>query len=241
MPSPDSFNPFPLNAALWPAVCRLKIAFPASPDGSRVTWVGGSGCLIGPRLVLTAGHNVYNFVPALGRSTFALGGVAIFPGPREVAIERGETNDQWAGEAGGRLSFASQYDVGVFSLQERLPFEVFRPKFVADDDRLRTGGVNVVGYPIVPPLGPNGQQYLYGTLFGGLTEVEVGPGRFAYPMRMMEGVSGGPVYIKDGTTRVVCGVHNSRFVEPPGPERYGGVRIHADVKSLIDQWMTAYP
>src|SRR5262245_51508198 len=138
----------PQNKALWPQVAKIKSYF----RGLNGNYAAGTGTLVNPRMVLTAGHVVYD--PTNGR-----GGV-----PDRVVVELGngrvvsgsytETTPEWKNIDSATLNPVSAYDLGAVILDQADAVNDVVPAVVYPTllGNLLHQTVNVVGYPAQPDL-----------------------------------------------------------------------------------------
>ncbi len=211
---------FPLSAASWPWVGFLRAFFPRL-SGRALPFAVGTGSLIHPRVVLTAGHVVfdrdYGGDPLSVDVT--LPGVGTFPG---VAVP----TDQWRDQDSQTKSPISAFDFAAIFLNSPLTTVPIVPVGLGLDllgTQLTVVGYTGQDYPNVPFYGasafpmPSAQDAF----------------RIAYPIDTLGGMSGGPVYSVDASNRpLLRGVHTSFF------DGHGdGLRITQNVLNLIHEWL----
>jgi len=221
-------QPSLVNAASFPFIAFLKVTFPNQVNTSNYSV--GSGTLIAPRVVLTAGHVLYER---------AQGGLArrvelVFGGQGNLAYRgiRAETTQQWVDVDSGTLSPVSAFDYGVVVLPQPidnlvtpLPFETSSAAMLA------SATVNIAGYPVEP-------RSTLGQLYGAHAGVsQHSATRLFYPIATRPGISGGPAYTVDPTTglRTLRGVHTA-LVNDQGT----ALRINEDVFRMINEWVLAF-
>ncbi|HEY1377961.1 MAG TPA: serine protease [Gemmataceae bacterium] len=232
--------PFPEHLDLHKSrnVCRLAWSFPTFPGAS------GTGFLIGPRVVLTAAHNIFD--PWHGG--WASGLMAFFPDLPPIGNRGSEVADPWVSHADGSPGDAhspdrglSGYDLGVVALQQAVAGVPPLPV----DSGAAGSDLNVAGYPNDPDF----PAFVVGELYGGPTTATFPPfwqpfwqTRLFYPMRTLAGMSGGPVWAAGAGGAVAVGVHTSYDNRAGGmPDNLGsGLRVSPALKALIDHWLTKY-
>jgi V8-like Glu-specific endopeptidase len=222
-------QPQPVDYRQWPYVCFLQMRYPLTSVGAVSV---GTGALITPRLILTAGHVVYNFQrggwatfaqATLGHPRFSLQGIAVRTTP-EWELQ----DSRLPPSAASR----SPHDFGVVAFPQAVDDQVQPlPIAPADDPLLLQSLLNVAGFPsTAQPLG---------TLYGAhAIPTTVGADRIDYPIRTYEGMSGGPGYTFDETSqeRTVRAIHTS-FVGGEG----SAVRVTESVMTHVRQWMQEFP
>lgn len=208
----------PNSAAVpWRCICHLII------KRANNRFAFGTGWLAGPRIVVTAGHCIFD--PDLGAAGWAA----------EVTVVPGRAGDSapFGYQAGARLEvhprFANQldqaYDFGAVILPDsRLSNQVGWFGFgVFPDQDIRMSLVNTGGYPFDKPFGTawyNGgrisdldEQYLY------------------YMLDTESGDSGSPVFrTTDDGQRIVVAIHTGT----KGLNR--GVRISPEISAQLTTW-----
>lgn len=221
--------PSPVDARRWPAICYLQMLFPRTSSGHFAV---GSGCLIGERVILTAGHNVFD--PARGGKVETV--QVVFGGGDRTPIGAVavDTTAQWVETAHLRDPL-SVWDFGVVVLPDDLDHGTDPLPFEATGDAEFDGmRINVAGYPSNPP-----SPHELGELFGANSGVSLDSrfsGRLFYPIATTAGMSGGPTYDfnEESEVRTVRGVHTS-FAG-----RGSALRITADVAELVEAWFDRF-
>ncbi len=180
-------NPRPLDKQLWPQVGFIRSYFPTLNGWFAV----GSGTLINPRAILTAGHVVYDRQrggPA-DRFEIVFGGGAT----TSSAGSNGRVLPEWE-SAPVTTDPRSPYDLGVILLSEQDAVHGVTPAAVYESTPAQLVGksVNLVGYPVM--------QNIYDVLYGaGATAGNTGQPwngyLINYDVNTIEGMSGGPVYL----------------------------------------------
>jgi V8-like Glu-specific endopeptidase len=234
----DLFDVVPADAARFPAVAFLTSDFPTGR-------VGGTGVLIAPRLVLTAGHVLFD--PARGGQTLRVQATFGGPGGTTVAAVQVDYPREWRTPRSPLdSSLVSPVDIGVVRLTAAIDRFVTPWPFATASDGMLAGMVlSVSGYPTIPPGG-----FPVGTLFGTKFNVVQGGAipdggsqyerfRLFYPVRTLGGMSGGPVYDFDPAsgTRTVRGVHTSLVPWSDGSLLGSALRVDNDIRFLILDWV----
>jgi glutamyl endopeptidase len=184
----------PTTTFPWRAICALRIT---AKDGSR--WIG-TGWLVAPRTVITAGHCVY---------LHAQGGwpksIEVIPGLNDSARPYGScTGTSFRSVAGWVNDKKSEYDYGCIILPkdcrpgDRTGIFGFAVK---DDQYLLNAYLNLSGYP--GDKGGNQQWFM------AHKAKSVTPRIIYYEIDTMGGQSGSPVWVKVGNTRLAIGIHTN--------------------------------
>lgn len=195
----------------WSAHCYLIITTPA---GKKY----GTGWLMGPRLVVTAGHCVHG---GLGGRYFSK--VEVIPGSngpgdrpfgsqvsRELRAAAGWTTGGRASEDYGAIILEREFEGSPATLGTR----------IATDDELNAAGTaRVSGYPV----DKNREQWTHEDALVSLT-----PSEIRYWTDTLDGNSGAPVLQKG----VVVAIHNW-----PGCPNYG-VRVNDTVQRQLNEWLS---
>ena len=218
------------NKPPWSHICSLQFTY---KDYPHVKW--GTGTFIGNRVILTAGHNVYN--PELHWPERCV----VIPGHSKPSggeygryvTDRMRTVEPWIEEESRKpLSerLISQYDYGAVFLDEPIGEIVGKMPFTAADPELLLNlPVHTAGYPVDEPIGTLWWQY--GTIR------EVTTARLFYDILTRKGQSGGPVFDFDPETkqRAMVGIHTS-FLPLMGG-RGSGVRITPQIEHKLRKWV----
>jgi V8-like Glu-specific endopeptidase len=223
-------QPIPVDRRQFPYICFLQIRYPKTSAGAFSV---GTGTLIAPRIVLTAGHVVYDYWRGGAATQFA----ATFgtTPPLTVGTGVGRTVPEWEFKD-SRLpplqAARSPHDFGVIVLPERIDGRVKPLPFgPADTEFLRQSLLNVAGFPSAAnPLG---------TLYGAnAIPSDVQDDRIDYPIQTWKGMSGGTAYTFDSATQVRTqrAIHTS-FVGGQG----SAVRINQRVMTQVQKWIGEFP
>jgi V8-like Glu-specific endopeptidase len=209
----------------WPFVALVTAYF----HDSSLTALG-TGTLIHPRLILTAGHVLFD--KDLGRPDqveVRLGGYV----PEGRTAEWYESTREWQDRDSRGSEPAPTSDFGVIRLgvDQPIPPDVARAAVpvVTDDLEVDHLTLCVVGFPA--------EDGRLGNLYGASNraypgEVARNGTHFQYEVDTYEGMSGGPVYSLDASNRVlVRGVHTMMF-EGVGT----ALRITNTVADVIREW-----
>ena len=215
--------PSQLDAGNYPFIAQIITTF-----SREIT--GGSGILIGPRLILTAGHVVYDPTWGGEPEEFAvtLGGEV----RKTFRTDNWRSTTRWIDHDSrlGTLRAISGADLGVVILDEPVD-SLVKPIRVETgaSSEIRDQRLNVAGYPV-----RHGDE-LYGASSFPLPNAfpEYSRLRIFYPIETEAGMSGGPAWDFDPESqlRIARGVHTSIF------EGIGSaLRVTPNVLSLIQEW-----
>ncbi|MDC3958811.1 glycoside hydrolase family 19 protein [Polyangium jinanense] len=206
--------------APYRAICALRIT------GVNGGLYVGTGWLIDPRIVVTAGHCVYD-CDAMGGWASSIEVIPALDGARRpfgsVVSKRFRLVSGWLEDQ------SSEYDYGVILLDKPVQLnEGFFVPEVLSTAELKGAQVNIAGYPTDRDAAT--RMYYQARALKG-----IGARIVQYDIDTFRGQSGAPVWLTrpDGT-RAVIAIHTS------GP--YGnvllnsGVRITADVLASLRQW-----
>jgi glutamyl endopeptidase len=184
----------PTTAYPWRAICALKIT---AQDGSK--WIG-TGWLVGPRTVITAGHCVYmHDHGGWPRS------VEVIPGANDATRPYGSAIATTFRSVNGWInSKNSDFDYGAIILPENS-----RPGdrtgwfglSVKNDGFLKNAVLNLSGYP--GDKGGNQQWFM------SFKTKSVSARRITYDIDTMGGQSGSPVWIYLNGQRYAVGIHTN--------------------------------
>ena len=178
----------------WRAICALKIT---AKDNSK--WIG-TGFLISPRTLITAGHCVYMH----DRGGWAKS-IEVIPGMNDASRPfRSGVSTTFRSVQGWTQSKNRNYDYGAIVLPQS-----YRPGattgvfgFAAKDDAyIRNSVLNLSGYP--GDKGGNQQWFM------ALRSKAVSSRVITYDIDTFGGQSGAPVWAKVGNTRTVLGIHTN--------------------------------
>lgn len=187
----------PTTAFPWRAVCALRIT---AQDNSK--WIG-TGWLVAPRTVITAGHCVYmhaqggwprsiEVIPGLNDSTRPFGS-CVATTFRSVV---GWVNDK-----------KREYDYGAIILPTNCRLGDRTGVFgfaVKDNPYIMSAYLNLSGYP--GDKGGNQQWFM------ARKAKSVAPRVIYYEIDTMGGQSGSPVWVKVGNTRYAVGIHTNGVI-----------------------------
>lgn len=233
------------NAKRWPylPLTRLIINFEKRPDRNYA----GSGSLIGPSHILTAGHNVYDHKdhleeakriivrPTLHQSIF----------PREVQVSRIYTTKKWLENGNNTeddialliLSEPIGYEVGWHGLSFYNPERFIRPD-ASNPKPLNESGIRVAGYPGIKP---KTEKEVCNSMWVGKSKIyHVEGNLLKYDIDTGKGQSGSPVILGKDLHEII-GVHTRGGDENDANPRNMGVYITREKLGLLVTWIdTAY-
>lgn len=182
----------------WRAICSLLIT---AKDNSK--WIG-TGWLVGPRTVITAGHCVYMH----DHGGFAKN-IEVIPGLNVAAKPFGSgVSSNLRSVQGWTNSKNREFDYGAIILPanyrpgDRTGFFGFGVK---TDAYLMSSVLNLAGYPGDKKGIRNGDQQW----FMALKPKSVSSRVITYDIDTMGGQSGAPVWVKVGDTRTCVGIHTN--------------------------------
>ena len=178
----------------WSAICALKIT---AQDNSR--WIG-TGWLISPRTVITAGHCVYMHEHGGWPRS-----IEVIPGLNDAARPFGSgISVTFRSVLGWTKNKDRNYDYGAMILPQNFRPGVRTGVFgfaVKDDAYLRNSVLNLSGYP--GDKGGNQQWFM------AQRPKTVAARVIAYDIDTFGGQSGAPVWIKVGNSRFAVGIHTN--------------------------------
>lgn len=204
------------TAIPWRRICSLLIT---SADGNR--WIG-TGWLIGPRTVITAGHCVY---------MHASGGwarsIEVIPGRNASNKPLGScVATDFRSVRGWVERQKRACDYGAIILPANFPFgsTVGTFDFAQVANSQLTGlRVNLAGYPGDKPTGT---QWFHSRVLTSIT-----PRTLVYDIDSAGGQSGAPVWWRQGTKRYVVGIHTNGATSGNSATRIAG-----GVFTNLDAW-----
>jgi len=214
------------DEAPWRMVCALTI------DGPAGTYLG-TGWLVGPRTIVTAGHCVYD--------ANEMGGWA-----NKITISPGEDGDELPY---GRLESTKFSTVDLWQKNQDPNFDISAihlPEPIGDrvgwfqvasltDDQLKDYMVNVSGYPAQP--GDGKEQWWAKNRIRAVTQR-----RIFYDVDTSGGQSGAPVFIieSEGAPPTVVGIHAYGVGGTPQSIPFqvnSAPRIIPEVVAQIEAWI----
>jgi V8-like Glu-specific endopeptidase len=185
----------PTTSYPWRAICALKIT---AANGSK--WIG-TGWLISPRTVITAGHCVYMHDEGGWAKS-----IEVIPAQNDASRPYSSASSSYLKSVTGwTQSKNRENDYGAIILPSN-----FRPGdatgyfgySVKDDSFLMNSVLNISGYPGDKANGT--QQW-----FMALKPKSVSSRVITYDIDTMGGQSGAPVWIKVGDARYCVGIHTN--------------------------------
>jgi V8-like Glu-specific endopeptidase len=234
VPACDERDPINLPTSFpWNTICTLR--YDADYDG--ILGAVGSGVLITPYTVLTAGHCVYNRNEGhynysdihVQPAAYLNGATITYPYGTRIADHK-HTNSRWAD-----LSYTAKGDVDYGCLHLICPFEEL-DTFVPLRFEYSPSLVNMAGYP-VEDLPDSSRTYDMWFDAGDVTDVD--DRQLEYDTRSTGGASGAPVWVLFGDTgeRYVVAVNRAHNTECNGL----GCRLVDQNEDLIRDWMDYEP
>lgn len=206
----------------WRAICQLEVHF---ATGARLV---GSGALIGPDVVLTAAHCVYEH-RLLGEAREIL----VAPGRKGHRLPYGQhrATIAWLHEAWKKRRSPDR-DVAVLRLAEAVGDRTGWFGLAPCDGRyLRRAVLNLAGYPVDLPVAPLEERGKH-QYWSASKPLRCPPGLIHYSADTYYGQSGSPVWIWTGQRQIVA-VHTT------GATRYNAAtRITPELSRLLASLVT---
>ncbi len=188
----------PTSAFPWRAVVSLEVDFDFGATGGYC-----SGAVIGPTAILTAGHCVYDPTTVQGWAT----GIRVIPGRNGTAEPFGS---QIASDLLAPTGYVSNgtpaLDVGIVLLpNSTLTSQTGRFHFMGGNGSSLIGNTaNIAGYP---GENPTQQWWHAGPLVDRSYSATSDIGILSYPIDTSGGQSGSPIWLFNGSDRVIVGIH----------------------------------
>lgn len=205
----------------WRAICSLRIK---ANDGTN--WIG-TGFLVGPRIVVTAGHVVY-----MRKHGGWAKEIEVIPGRNGSARPYGSCKSRhFHSVSGWTRNNKRDYDYGAIVLPADCRFGDRVGHFGYANYgawTLRSLIVNLAGYP--GDKGGSTQWWHARRL------TSVGSRRLRYNIDSAGGTSGGPVWRYVNGQRYVVGIHTTGH-----SSGNGATRINRSVFDRIKSWKTLHP
>ncbi|WP_208420165.1 trypsin-like serine peptidase [Paraflavitalea devenefica] len=202
----------------WRAICALRIT---AKDNTR--WIG-TGWLVSPRTVITAGHCVYMHEHGGWPKS-----IEVIPGMNDATRPYGScTGTAFRSVAGWVNDKKREYDYGAIILPANCRPGDKTGVFgfaVKDDAYLLNSYLNLSGYP-----GDKGGDQQW---FMARRAKSTAPRVIYYEIDTMGGQSGSPVWIKVGTARYAVGIHTNGLISGNS-----ATRIVTPVFNNIQSWKT---
>ena len=207
----------PTTSFPWSGVCKLVIV------AADNTIHFGTGFLVAPRTVVTAGHCVY---------LHAHGGwakrIEVIPGLDDIKRPYGSyVGISFRSVVGWVRNRRNEYDYGAIILPRNSRPGDKTGSFgfaVKDDSYLKKAFLNISGYPL--DKGGNQQWFMARNVKA------VAPRLIYYELDTNRGMTGAPVWINiNKTTRLVVGIHTNGLISPNS-----ATRIVQPVFNNIQAW-----
>ncbi|WP_394822034.1 trypsin-like serine peptidase [Pendulispora albinea] len=204
------------NAVPWKRICHLQIE---SADGGRFL---GSGALVGPRTVVTAGHCVYMHTQGgWARS------ITVTPGRNGSNNSFGQCKAVGLRSVRGWVNMRKrEYDYAAIIL----PYDYAkkqRPSAFGfatySDTVLKSARLNLAGYPGDRPAGT--------IWYHGRKAKAVKSQTLIYDIDSMGGQSGSPVWVRLNEKRIMVGIHTNG-----SPNGNSATRITQPVFENLQRW-----
>ena len=184
----------PTTTFPWRAICGLKIT---AKDNSK--WIG-TGWLVSPRTVITAGHCIYMHDQGGWAKS-----IEVIPGLNDASRPYGSgVGTTFKSVTGWTQSKNRDYDYGAIILPSNYKPGNQTGYFgyaVKDDAFLKAATLNLSGYP--GDKGGNQQWFM------ALNTKSVSGRVITYDIDTVGGQSGAPVWIKIGNDRYCVGIHTN--------------------------------
>ena len=232
-------------------ICQISYKVPGK-NGARAQSKRGTGWLIGPRLLLTAGHVILDELHRGEPENLSIG-LSIAPG----RVKKGSDEDAapYGIFGAARLSAHPRwlsecdrdYDIGCIHLDKPVPGRIGTWGFAAFDDAALVGAeVNIAGYPVnAPPESDGGlPSFPYNGMkaFWHRNRIDrVTPHRIYYDVDTSGGQSGAPVWFRLSAQEppVAVGIHAYGFDPDEADENHvnSATRITPQILQTIQRWM----
>jgi glutamyl endopeptidase len=214
-------------------ICSLRISVPQAPQGLKFI---GTGWLVAPDVVVTAGHCVYNDPWEDNGRRFGSGSadaIEVYFGRRgddlgrvfkAVAIDAA---DKWINGKNDEFDFGAIFlNKSVNDSGDHFEFAEF------GTDDLERMLVNIAGFPGDKPgkNHPDSGKFMYEHVN---RIVKAGQRQLEYIIDTYPGQSGSPVVFWDGEKNRVVGIHNR---SSKALQRNYATRIQGDVFEQLEEW-----
>ncbi len=188
----------PTTSFPWRAVVSLEVDFDFGATGGYC-----SGAVVGPTTVLTAGHCVFDPSTVQGWAT----GVRVIPGRNGASEPFGSQIASNVLAPTGYINTGnSALDVGIVVLpNSTLTSQTGHIRYMGSNGGSLIGTtVNISGYP---GENPTQQWWEPGPIVDRTYNASSDTGIVSYPIDTSPGQSGSPIWVYNGTDRVIVGVH----------------------------------
>lgn len=209
------------NTTHWPYLCHAQV----SMDFSGIEY-GGSGIMVGPHHLLTAGHNVYDH-----KTKNWVNNISVHPGLNDLIAPLGEikatrvyTFKDWVEKQD------PDYDIALIVLAQSVGYETGWSGLLSlNDPNLSKEKVHITGYP-----GDKGFKQMWTMSH---TIKTFSSERFYYEIDTFGGQSGSGVWINKWGSPYVLGVHTQG--EGELYKGNSGVRLSkSKFESVINEWIS---
>lgn len=209
-------------------ICKLECLF-VHPRTKRQRRGGCTGTLIAANKVLTAAHCLYRRGYGFARQ------IRVIPAKRgsqepfgHAFASKINVPDRYRNAKGAARR--RPYDYGIITINKPLGRKAgwWRSLKAAPRSLLLKNPVHTTGYP-----GDKGGQQQY---YARNKVVKVHRRRIEYLLDTFGGQSGSPIWIRQGSKRVIIGVHTTMDI-PGGPVANAGLRLTPAILATIRHWL----
>jgi len=194
-----------LNPAKWPFSMHGLVSLKCD----KITY-WGTGVLIGPNIVLTAGHNLYHY----NRRVFAdLKNLQFLPGMNGQVIPFGVVRVEKF-YVSPTYTQEGKEDYGILILKEPIGDQTgYFGLACLESEEIKSKIINVTGYPADKVASKRNTYEMWG-MEGIAAHIDEDRGHINYLIDVEAGQGGSGVWYQEGEDYYVCGVHvlGSHFV-----------------------------